>query len=339
MPLVSIIIVNWNGSRHLPECLDSLAAQTFSDFEVIVVDNGSSDGSVALLQRVYPWVKLIKLDRNTGFATGNNNGLIHASGEYIVTLNNDTHADPQWLSTLVSVADNNPHAGMIGSRICSHRDQDRIDSLGFGVCRDGMSRGMFRRQKFSSLQLSRVEEILFPSACVALYRRSMLDQTGFFDDDFFAYAEDTDLGLRCRLAGWQALLATDAVVYHKYSMTGGAFSPLKLYLVERNHYWVAVKNFPMGMLLLVPLFTLIRYVEQARAIFSGRGSGEEFLASGSRWLLVGALAKGTWDALLGIPKMVAKRRMIMGTRQIDSREMYHLLRRHRLSFRELLDKG
>lgn len=339
MPLVSIIIVNWNGSRHLPECLDSLAAQTFRDFEVIVVDNGSSDGSVVLLQRVYPWVKLVELDRNTGFATGNNNGLVHASGDYIVTLNNDTLADPQWLSILVSVAEANPDAGMIGSRICSHSDRDCIDSLGFGVCRDGMSRGMFRQQKFSSLQLSRVEEVLLPSACVALYRRSMLDKTGFFDDDFFAYAEDTDLGLRCRLAGWNAIVATDAVVYHKYSMTGGSFSPLKLYLVERNHYWVAIKTFPLGMLLQVPFFTLIRYVAQGRAILSGRGSGKEFNASGSRWMLVAALAKGTWDALLGVPKMIAKRRTIMEGRQIDSREMNILLHRYRLSFSDLLDKG
>ncbi|WP_243370829.1 glycosyltransferase family 2 protein [Geotalea sp. SG265] len=338
-PRASIIIVNWNGIEHLPSCLDSLAAQSFRDFEVILVDNGSTDGSSALLRDRYPWVKLVELAENTGFATGNNIGLTHASGDYIVTLNNDTFAATDWLATIVAVADGYPEAGMVGSRICSYDEPDMVDSIGVGICRDGMSRGRFRRQRFSSLGMADVEEILLPSACVALYRRAMLEETGFFDDDFFAYAEDTDLGLRCRLAGWKALLATRAVVYHKYSMTGGFFSPLKLYLVERNHYWAALKTFPPGMLLLVPFFTLIRYVEQGRSILSGHGSGGEFLASGSRWALIAALLKGQWHAVLGVPRMLRKRRSIMGKRKIGSRDISRLLQQYRLTFRELLDRG
>ncbi len=340
-PRVSIIIVNWNGLAHLPECLDSLMAQTFQDFEVVLVDNGSQDGSLALMRERYPWVKLVELPDNTGFATGNNVGLAHARGEYIVALNNDTRAEPDWLATLVAVVDANPTAGMVGSRICSYHDHDLIDSLGHGVCRDGMSRGRFRLQRWSDLKstMAAVEEIIFPSACVALYRRAMLDETGFFDDDYFAYAEDTDLGLRCRLAGWGALLATGAVVYHKYSMTGGTFSPFKLYLVERNHYWVALKTFPLVMLLLVPFFTLIRYLEQARVVLTASGSGQEFLESGSRREIIAAILKGTRDALTSIPAVLKKRARVMRTRKISSREMTRLLTEYRLSFQELLDNG
>ncbi|KAF0218728.1 MAG: glycosyl transferase family [Geobacteraceae bacterium] len=337
--LVSIIIVNWDGRCHLETCLDSLEAQTFRDFEVIVVDNGSTDGSVPFVRERYPWVHLVELPKNTGFATGNNIGLTHAAGEYIVVLNNDTKADAEWLARLVGVADAYPRAGMVGSRICSFEDPDVIDSLGHGVCRDGMSRGRFRLRRYSTLKMNEVEEIFFPSACVALYRRAMLNDIGFFDDDFFAYAEDTDLGLRGRLAGWDAVLATKAVVYHKYSGTGGVFSPFKLYLVERNHYWAALKNFPLHVLLLVPLFTLARYWAQARAVFSASGSGQEFLVSGSRGELLKAILHGTWDAFLGIPAALKKRAQVMKTRKITGREMAQLLKRYRLSFRELLDDG
>lgn len=336
---VSIIIVNWNGLEHLETCLESLEKQTFREFEVILVDNGSSDGSVEFVRGRFPWVKLVELRENTGFATGNNIGLTHAAGEYIVTLNNDTKADPAWLAAIVAVADANPEVGMVGSRICSFDDPDVIDSLGHAVCPDGMSRGRFRLRRWSGIRMAEVEEILFPSACVALYRRAMLDETGFFDDEFFAYAEDTDLGLRGRLAGWGALLATNAVVLHKYSKTGGVFSPFKLYLVERNHYWVALKTFPLSMLLLVPFFTIVRYFAQAQVILSAKGSGKEFRESGSRAAIIKAILKGTRDAFLGAPRMLGKRARIMTTKKISSAEMARLLKKYRLSFLELLDIG
>jgi GT2 family glycosyltransferase len=337
MPRVSIIIVNWNGLEHLETCLESLEAQTFRDFEVVMVDNGSTDGSVEFIKASYPWVKLVELHENTGFATGNNVGLENASGEYVVALNNDTRADANWLATIVRVADNNPRVGMVGSRICSFDDPDVIDSLGHGVCRDGMSRGRFRLRNYSTIQMGKVEEILFPSACVALYRRAMLDETGFFDDDFFAYAEDTDLGLRGRLAGWGALLATDAVVYHKYSKTGGVFSPFKICLVERNHYWVALKNFPLRLLLLIPFFTIVRYLVQVMVVLSARGSGGEFMESGSKSALIRAIIKGTWEAFVGAPRMLGKRARIMGRRKVSGGEMARLLKKYRMGFKELLD--
>ena len=334
---VSIIIVNWNGLKHLPECLESLDNQSFRDFETIVVDNGSSDGSRDYLRENHPWMRLVPLTENLGFAAGNNHGLPLAQGEYIVTLNNDTRAKADWLEQLVAVADAHPAAGMVASRICSYDDPDLIDSLGIAVCRDAMSRGAYRGRRFSELSLSRVEEILFPSACVALYRRAMLDQIGFFDPDFFAYCEDTDLGLRGRLAGWGALLARDAVVHHKYSMTSGAFSPLKLYLVERNHYFAALKNLPLPQLLLLPFFTLARYLVQVTVVLNGKGSGGEFLASGSRGDCVRALLRGMRDAALATPALLKKRAAVMRLRRISNREMMRLLGRYRMSFRELLD--
>ncbi|HJV64848.1 MAG TPA: glycosyltransferase family 2 protein, partial [Geomonas sp.] len=206
-------------------------------------------------------------------------------------------------------------------------------------CRDAMSRGDYRGRDFRELSLEPVQEILIPSACVALYRRRMLEEIGFFDEDFFAYCEDSDLGLRGRLAGWQALLARDAVVFHKYSMTSGSFSPLKLYLVERNHYFVALKNFPWPLLVLVPFFTLQRYLVQAALVVSGKGSGGEFLESGSQRACLLALLRGMRDALLSTPACLKKRSEVARRRRTGTLEMMRLLRRWRLSFRELLDNG
>ena len=162
--LVSVIIVNWNGLSHLPDCLGSLSKQTFRDFEVILVDNGSSDESVTYVKQHYPWVKLVILNENKGFSVGNNHGLLHAVGDYIVTLNNDTRGETDWLEILVKTADLHNEAGRGGCRICSFDDPDMIDSIGMGICRDGMSRGRFRNRRWSSLEMHEVEEIHFPSA-------------------------------------------------------------------------------------------------------------------------------------------------------------------------------
>jgi len=335
-PLASVVIVNWNGRQFLPDCLDSLRAQTCTDCEVIVVDNGSSDGSLELLAASYPWVQVVPLEKNTGFAGGNNAGFAVARGTYVITLNNDTRVEPDWLAELIAPAQANQAVGMVASRICSWDDPDQVDSLGVAVCRDGMSRGNRRLQRFSSLSIGKTEEIFIPSACAALYRRKMLDQIGFFDEDFFAYCEDTDLGLRGRVAGWLALLARDAVVYHRYSSSGGVFSPFKLYLVERNHYWAAMKSLPLSMLIALPFWTVVRYAVQARLVVTSKGSGGQF-RDATPLPLVMALLRGMRDAALGLPGLMKKRKTVMVTRGLSSAEMHALVRRYSITFSELLD--
>lgn len=337
MPRLSILIVNWNGRHLLPDCLDSLLRQSFRDFEVILVDNGSSDGSRELLDANYPWVQRVDLQSNTGFATANNLGLQRASGEYIITLNNDTRAEPGWLAELVRVADSDPRLGMVGSRTCVWDQADIIDTLGGRICRDGMSRGALRGESFAALDLPDVVSILYPSPCAALYRRLMLDEIGFFDEDFFAYAEDTDLGLRARWAGWGAVAATGALVHHRYSATGGALSPLKVFLVERNHYWVAVKNFPLCWLFAVPFWSVIRFLVQCRTVLAGRGTGGEFRAGPKPLPLIIATVRGQLAALAGLPAMFGKRREVMRKRRLASEQMGRLLNGFLLGFGELFD--
>jgi len=335
-PLISVIIVNWNGKEFLPACLDSLLQQSCTDFETIVVDNGSRDGSLELLRVSYPWVRVVPLRANTGFAGGNNAGFAVSRGRYIVTLNNDTRVDRDWLAELVAPAEARPEVGMVASRICSWDEPDLIDSLGVAICPDGMSRGSRRRSSYATLALEKTEEILLPSACAALYRREMIDRIGFFDDDFFAYCEDTDLGLRGRIAGWGAVLARDAVVYHRYSRSGGEFSPFKLYLVERNHFWVAMKSFPAGMLLTVPVWTTVRYLVQAQLVLRSKGAGAQFRSTPSS-ALVRALLRGVWDAAVSLPQLIRKRRMVMAGNRLSAAEMRRLIGSFAITFRELLD--
>lgn len=336
-PRVSVIIVNWNGCHHLGECLDSLAAQSFRDFEVLLVDNGSKDNSVAFVQKSYPTVKILPLTENTGFARGNNLGFSVAQGEYLVTLNNDTRTEPGWLKELVAAADADPSIGMVASRIGSYSDPDRLDSIGVSLCRDGMSRAAYRRRCFSTLGLSGVIDILLPSACAALYRRAMIAEIGGFDEDFFAYCEDTDLGLRGRRAGWRAVAALEAVVLHKYSQTGGALSPFKLRLVERNHYWVALKNFTWPALLLLPLTTLGRLFWQGRIFLFGPWHRRGESTPGSLWSLLAAMLAGCGEALLGTLRMLAKRTSL--PRHLPAGDWRRLLIQYRLSFRDLFTEG
>ncbi len=335
-PIVSIIILNWNGFQHLNECLTSLKKQTFKNFECIMVDNGSTDGSLDYLEKNHQWLKLIKLEKNIGFSAGNNVGLKNSLGKYIVTLNNDTAVDSNWLRELVKIAEKNPKAGMFASRICSYHDKDTIDSLGMQICLDGMSRGAFRGKKYSMLKHVPFK-ILLPSACAALYKREMLDQTGFFDESFFAYCEDTDLGLRGIRFGWESVLAKDAIVFHKYSSTAGSFSPFKIYLVERNHFWCSAKNLPLILLILLPLTTLFRYIFQAIILLGGHGSGNEFKQSDARIKCFLAFSKGVFHGIFYSWKKILKRFGYLNAWKIKDAEMTKKIIRHRLSFPKLLD--
>ena len=224
LPLVSVVIVNWNGLRFLDGCLSSLFNQSYQDFEVIMIDNGSADGSVEFVKSNFPRTVIIENKENLGFSAANNQGIKVARGKYIATQNNDTVADKNWLSNLVNLAESSEsRVGMWAPKILSIKEPSKIDSVGgLIIYKDGIARGRGRGKEDKG-QFDKVEEILFPSACSALYRKDMLDEVGYFDEDFFAYGEDTDLGLRGRLAGWKAFSAPNAIVYHHYSGSTGRY--------------------------------------------------------------------------------------------------------------------
>ena len=335
IPFFSVIILNWNGRRLLGECLDALRAQTFRDFETIVVDNGSTDGSAdELRSRVSDPVTLVALDRNFGYAGGNNRGLSAARGTWAVFLNNDTQADPRWLEELHDAARRHPDVQVLACKVLNYYRRDEIDTVGHLLYPDGINRGRGRLEKDEG-QYDRDEEVFFPSGCAAAYRRDLLDVIGGFDESFFAYGDDTDLGLRARFAGARCLLAPRAVVYHKYSETSGTYSEFKVYHVERNRVWVLLKIFPLRWILLSPFYTIVRMAHHAAAACRGRGASGKFVERGSAFALARTVLRAYRDALAGIPAVLRERRRIRSLGRVSPAQFAEWMRRYRLTAREV----
>ena len=252
-PLASVVIPNWNGAHHLPVCLDALRAQTYSPLEVILVDNGSTDGSQALVTGQYPDVHLLALERNLGLTGGNNAGFRLAQGEILISLNNDTEAAPHFVEALVAALREHPAAGMAAAKMRLFDRRDHLHSAGDGYGRDGIpfNRGVWEKDEG---QYDEPGWIFGGCGGAVAYRRTMLDEIGSlgsiqgapFDESFFMYCEDVDLNWRAQLTGWKCWYTPQALVYHKLSATGGG--PIASYYTGRNTLWVLAKNYPGALL-------------------------------------------------------------------------------------------
>lgn len=238
-----MIVVNWNG-RHLLECcLPSVLNQNRDDYEVILVDNGSTDGSAAWVRACFPSVRLIVNEQNCGFAGGNNIAIWASQGQYIATLNNDADPARDWLSELVDAMGPHPQVGMCASKMVCADDAGLIDSAGIDVDRAGIGWNRYGGQPELQTETSPYE-VFGPCAGAALYRREMLNQVGLFDEDYFAYYEDIDLAWRAQRSGWLCVYVPSARVLHRHSSTLKEGSSLKSYFLGRNKVWTLLKNYP-----------------------------------------------------------------------------------------------
>jgi GT2 family glycosyltransferase len=245
--MISVVVVNYNGKKFLDNCISSLFNQTYEDFEIIVVDNGSSDNSSTYIRERYPSVILVETGTNLGFAGGTNAGIRTAKGEFILTLNNDTIADSHLLEEIVQPMRSDVCVGMCGAKM--RLPDGRINSTAICISRSGAAwdRGMGESDHG---QYDVAEEIFGPCAGAALYRCTMLDEIGLFDEDFFLFMEDVDLAFRARLAGWKCMYVPTALVVHIHGGTAGFRSIISIYYANRNLGWYVVKNFPPRTLLL-----------------------------------------------------------------------------------------
>ena len=334
-PLFSVIILNWNGRHHLEECLASVLSQIFRDFETIVVDNGSTDGSVDFLkERWGKEIRTISLSFNQGFAGGNNAGIRAAMGKFIILLNNDTAVDPRWLHALSEAILRHPDAGMVTPKILNYYRRDEIDNTGHLIYPDGLARGRHRQEKDDG-RFDEEGEAFWPSGCAGVYRKEMLDEIGLLDETFFAYGEDVDLGLRARWAGWKCIYVPDAVVYHKYSATTGVYSSQKVFLVERNRLWILFKNFPLRDILVSPWYTGYRYAMHFHGAVSGKGAAGHFTKTHSVWKLFGITLRAEWAAIIGLPTVLRSRKAVRCHRKITAEQFRRNLRRFSMSAREV----
>lgn len=334
-PKVSLIVLNYNGGDFVEPCLDSLATQTYRDFELIVVDNASSDGSWELIEakRDAMGFMAIRNAENLGYSEGNNVGIRVARGEYVLVLNNDTVCEPNWLATLMREAEARADVDMFACQIRSFDRRETLDTIGIIVYRDGMSRGLGRLEPAADYAEAR--EVFAPSGCAGLYRRNALERVGMFPGTFFAYCEDMDLGMRIRLAGGRCWYVPEAIVYHHYSATAGKYSPLKAYLVERNHLWVRLRLFPLGMLLMSPFYTLWRYLLQAYGVLTKKGASGQFAAQAPASGLVVIVLMAYFHTLLALPRLLAERRQIRRFRSVSSRDVSGWFERFGISAQEL----
>lgn len=242
--LVSVIVVNWNGERYIKRCLSSLMMQTYPKIEIILVDNDSKDDSLLIAEKYFKEVRLIGLPRNYGFAKANNIGLDQAKGEFICLLNNDAVAHRNWVEELVKAIKECPEVAVCASKMLNYQHREMIDSAGDGYTRmgfpDKIASGVRNHEDYDHLR-----EIISACAGAVLYRRSVLDLVGFFDEDFFSYMEDVDLSLRVNMAGYKCLYVPTAVVYHLGSAsTGSKINPFTVYWSTRNYLPVIIKNLP-----------------------------------------------------------------------------------------------
>jgi GT2 family glycosyltransferase len=337
MPRFSVFVLNWNGRDLIGDCLASLGQQTFRDFETIVVDNGSTDGSADLIRRDFPDARLLALDTNTGFCGGNNAALAASTGDLIVLVNNDAELDARFLEAMDAAATSHDRAGMFAACVRMFDRRTVFDSTGLLVYPDGICRSRGWLEEDTG-QYDEPADVLCPNGCAAVYRRTMLDEVGFFDDAYFAYLEDLDLGLRGQLRGWTCRYVPAAVAFHKKSMTSGYHSAFKAFHVERNRIWNAAKLLPLRLLVLSPFWTLARYAVQGFAAARGRGVSSGFRRDYSRATLLMILLRAYASALGRLPEVWKQRRQIQRRRTLGMLEVYTLLRRHRLTLAELAFK-
>jgi GT2 family glycosyltransferase len=299
---VVLVIPNWDGRRYLEPCLRSVFAQEFRDLYVILVDNGSTDGSADLVRARFPQVHLVENSDNRGFAVANNQAIRASTSEFVATLNNDTEVDPGWLGALVRAMETDPGIGMCASKMLLADRREVIDSAGIAVDKAGI---VWNREAGNIDHPGTVVPIpvFGPCAGAALYRRAMLDDIGLFDEDFFAYMEDVDLAWRAQWAGWKCVYVPKAAVYHVHSATGREGSHFKNRLLGRNKIWLLCKNYPLlpWYMLLVLAYDLMSV---GYAVAAGRGPGA---------------LQGRIESLSRILHMLAKRRRI--SRSISPRAM------------------
>lgn len=273
---VSVVIPNFNGIAFLDSVLASLEGQTLSNFEVILVDNGSTDGSCSFVTANYPWVHLIELSENFGFCGAVNAGIRAAKAPYVLLLNNDTEVKEDFVEEMLAAIRRHKNAFSCGARMVQYHDRDRLDDVGNYYCALGWS---FARGRGKDIHAYETEDKIF-SVCAgaAIYRKKIIEKIGYFDEEHFAYLEDTDIGYRARIYGYENWYAPKAIVYHVGSGTSGSrYNQFKTRYSSRNNIYLIYKNMPLLQIILNLPFLAVGFLIKF-LFFAVKGMGKEYAA-------------------------------------------------------------
>lgn len=272
---VSVVIPNYNGIEYIETCLDSMATQTMEEMEVLVIDNGSTDRSDEIVQEKYPWVKLIQMGKNTGFCGAVNTGIQQSTAPFVLLLNNDTQAEETFVEKLYEAIRSDEKLFSCSAKMICLHERDKLDDAGDYYCALGWA---FARGKGKSIErYNKAEDIFFSCAGAAIYRRSILDEIGLFDENHFAYLEDADIGYRARIHGYRNRYIPESVVYHVGSGSSGSiYNLFKTRFSSRNSIYLIYKNMPLLQIVLnLPLFIPGFLVKTL--FFAIKGYGKEYV--------------------------------------------------------------
>lgn len=272
---VTVIIPNYNGKHFLRPCLESLSKQSCQEFETIVVDNHSTDGSTEYMKEFYPNIKVISLDKNRGFSAAVNAGIRQSDTPYVILLNNDTTVDPRFVEALLQAIRQSPRIFSVSSKMIQANHPELIDSAGdlytlpgWGICR-GAGRPVSN--------YTEADEVFSACAGAAIYRRSVFRRIGYFDESHFAYLEDMDIGYRARIFGYENRYCPQAVVRHVGSGTSGSkYNSFKVKLSARNSVWLVYKNMPLLQVILNSLPLAAGYLVKS-FFFYRIGFGKDYV--------------------------------------------------------------
>ncbi|MBD3300417.1 MAG: glycosyltransferase [Candidatus Moranbacteria bacterium] len=351
MNKIGLVIPNWNGEKNLKFCLNSIKKQTYKNFEVFIVDNGSKDESVQIIKGFSDF-KLIELKENTGFAKASNIGIRAALKDknirYVCPLNNDIKLDKNYLAELVELAQEldrkKVKLGILAAKLYFKNQVDLLNTTGTLIQRDGS--GMEKAFKvIDKGQYKKTVEIFGSCGAAALYTKKMLQEISFrnsqgencyFDEDFFAYYEDLDLNYRSRLMGYKAYFCPKAIGYHVHSATGVSFSGFKSFYVHRNQYYVLIKNFPFPFLVLGFLMLPFRYFLLVISAVVRKGPSAELKKNVGGGGLVKIVLKSWIGVVKNVKPLCQKRKIIQRKRKVSLKTFNSWFKKYKASYKKMI---
>jgi GT2 family glycosyltransferase len=314
-PLISIISVNWNGLKHLQSCLASVIASEYKHLEIIIIDNGSTDGSLDFLRAQKSLIRLIENRCNLGYVSGNNQGFSLAKGEYIAALNNDAIVEPSWLNDPVRYLQGDLRLGIVGCRLMDANKPGYIDGLFHEVMPDLGLRPYASGQKFddSNPRMTKPGYVISVHGGAAIYRKKMIDELKGFDETYWAYYEECDLCMRAFLHGWKCLYVPSAIVHHIGAASFNRTSKKYFYFLSRNRLWFIFRSYPLSMIIHHLPFLVLFELRLMRVLFI-------------KFKLPSAYFKSRWDALRGVFAHSKKRHENIALFKKHKKDFYRIYR-------------
>jgi len=337
MAETAVVIANWNGKKYLKDCLESLRGQSYRNFKIIFVDNGSVDGSADFVGKKFPEAEIIRLEKNTGFAKGYNIGIKKAledkSIEYVIILNNDTKLHEKFIENMLACSQRYPDAGSVQPKVLNFFESDKIDCAGILLGIDGVATNRGYGEKDGG-QYETEKEIFGATGAASLFTRKALEKTKlsdgeYFDNSHFAYYEDVDLAWRLRLSGFKSFYCPKAVAHHVHSATAGRISGFKAYYLNRNRFFTLIKNYPLCRLAVILfVFTPIRYIFLLFRVIMKKGrKGAEFSGQ-SKKKVAKEILRAWGSVVINIPSLVKKRRTIQKNKKASCAEIQSWFRNY-----------